>query len=109
MNIQLRITKNMKETGIEMLGMSNRANNLLKRMAMNTLGDIADKWQELKRVRGMGVGTLKEIQNAVVNFMISEMSDDELVEWFGYLVENNPAESLRPIYEGLNAKEVGAA
>lgn len=109
MNIQLRLTEKMKATDIDMVGLGNKGHNLLKRLSINTIGEVVEKWNTLGKLRGMGDITRRQIQNAIVNFMISEMSDDELVEWFGYLVENNPAESLRSIYEGLNAKEVGAA
>ena len=105
MNIQLRLTPEMKATPIEYLNYSNKSYHLLKRLDCATIEDVAKKWDKLGGFKGVGAKTVKEIHNGIVNYMLNKLSDDDLVEWFKYLIDNNTAEDVKAILDGFNAKE----
>ena len=105
MNVQLRLTDEMKKAPIEYLGYSNKAYGLLKRLECQNVGDIVEKWRTFAGYKGVGVKTVKEIHNGVVNYMITNLPDNELIEWFKNLINSNSAEDLKTILDGFNAKK----
>lgn len=108
MNIQLRLTKELKEMDIEALKLNGKASNYLRRKGYVTIEDVATNWRELGMEKGIGDGTTNAIKNAVVNLMIQCLPEDELIEWFKYLINNNSSEDLRKIIDGFNKKEAAA-
>lgn len=60
---------------IDALNLSVRSDNALKRSGIKTTTDIISKWGELNKIRGLGVGSVKEIKNAVLNYYYENMTD----------------------------------
>jgi len=110
MNVQLMFTEEMKNESIDVLVFkNNKALNAIKRFGCKTLGDVINNWDMFKQVKGIGTPTQNLIQNKVIDYMISQLSDEQLVEWFNYLLDHNDAEKLRPIIEGFTKVETEVA
>lgn len=76
---KLTIKFNGKES-TEVLNLSQRANNCLKRLKITTLEELADKINVLGSVKGTGVKTIVEIKSSLFDYALSTMTDDEVKE-----------------------------
>ena len=103
MNMQFRLTEEIKNADVHVLELGNRETHILQRRECKTVGDVVANLEKIKMTKGTGVLTMKNIVSSVVDYMIANLPDKELVEWFKYLVNNNTAEELRGIIEGLEA------
>ena len=103
MNIQIRLTEEMKKTSVDILPLEgNKALNALKRFGCITIEDALDSLDVLEKAKGIGRGTITQIQNAIVNYMICNLPENELIEWFKHLLDNNSADELRSVIEGFD-------
>ncbi len=103
MNIQIMMTEEMKKMPVDVLEFSsNKPTNAIKRFGCMTIEDVIANWDRFSHVKGLGVATQTQIQNAIVNFMIQRLPEDKLIEWFNYLIDNNSAETLREVIEGFD-------
>lgn len=101
MNIQIMTTKEMREESVDVLCLGNKATNLLKRLDCMTIEDVLKKWNDFIGYKGIGEGTVNQIKNAVINWMISQLPEDKLVKWFEYLIDYNEPQELKKIFEGF--------
>ncbi len=76
---KLTIKFNGKEK-TEVLNLSQRANNCLKRLKITTLEELADKIDMLGSAKGTGVKTIVEIKSSLFDYALSTMTDDEVKE-----------------------------
>ena len=76
---KLTIKFNGKES-TEVLNLSQRANNCLKRLKITTLEELADKIDILGSAKGTGVKTIVEIKSSLFDYALSTMTDDEVKE-----------------------------
>ena len=76
---KLTIKFNGKES-TEVLNLSQRANNCLKRLKITTLEELADKINMLGSAKGTGVKTIVEIKSSLFDYALSTMTDDEVKE-----------------------------
>lgn len=76
---KLTIKFNGKES-TEVLNLSQRANNCLKRLKITTLEELADKIDMLGSAKGTGVKTIVEIKSSLFDYALSTMTDDEVKE-----------------------------
>ena len=102
MNIQFRLTQEMKATKLEDIGLDARVTNIVNRYGFLTVEDAVTNLKKIKIFRGIGEKKMKLLVNAIVDYMIQNLPEKELIEWFKYLIENNSAEELRSIIEGFN-------
>ncbi len=109
MNIQLRLTDAIKESYIDEMNLSGKAMNYLHRKEIFHIGELVDKWYELGAEKGIGVGTINSIKNGVVNLMIRKLPEEELIQWFDYLLDNNSTEDLKKFMQGFAKTEDKAA
>lgn len=63
---------------IEILDLSPRALNALKRGKIFTLGDLMEKWDVFPRFRNVGKNTIKEVRSALFNYNIENATDEQL-------------------------------
>lgn len=63
------------DISIDVLNLSVRADNALKRASIKTTTDIISRWNDLNKIRGLGVGTVREIKNSVLNYYYENMTD----------------------------------
>lgn len=63
---------------IEALSLKTRAENVLKRNKIFTIGQLCDRWDDLFGLEGCGVNVLREIRSALFNENIARMSDKQL-------------------------------
>ncbi len=101
MNVELFVTKELRETPLEGMDFSNRSRNALMRMECKTIGDVIDQWNRLPRIRGLGSGSIKEIKNAVVEESLEYLSDRQIRDFYYGLLINNSAEELKPFLDRL--------
>lgn len=101
MNIQLRLTNEIKASLVEEMSLSGKAMNYLHRKGIFTINDLVDNLNNIGQEKGIGEGTINLIKNGMINLMIRKLPDEELIAWFDYLVSNNSAESLMSVVEGF--------
>ena len=109
MNIQLRLTDEIKASFVEEMSLSGKAMNYLHRKGIFTINDLVDNWDNIGQEKGIGEGTINLIKNGMINLMIQKLPDNELIEWFKYLIENNEPEKLKGIIEGFAEVEKAIA
>lgn len=69
---------------IEELNLSQRASNGLKRAQIMTIDAILEK--DLNAVRNLGVKSVREIKNAVLNYSYDRMSDNQKAEFWNTIL-----------------------
>lgn len=99
MRVQFRLTQEIKNTFVDDLDLHGKALNYLHRKGIYQIKDLVDNWYNIGGEKGIGVGTVSAIRNAMINLMIQKLPKDELIEWFKFLIENNEPEDLRGIIE----------
>lgn len=62
---------------VDELNLGTRAGNGLKRAKIMTIGELLDENVDLYKMRNMGVKSVKEIKNAVLNYSYDHMSDKQ--------------------------------
>ncbi len=67
---------NIFNKDIDELDLSVRARNCLKRNHIMTITDIGDHWDELHRIKNMGVKTIKEIKNKYIDYYYNSLIND---------------------------------
>ena len=92
-NIRVRIgyTRKTCETSIDELQLSVRAWNALKRSGVNTIGELIDVIQGdgLMKIRNLGRKSMVEIKTKILEHGFRDLSEQEKVSFFEFLVENN--------------------
>lgn len=92
-NIRVRIgyTRKTCETSIDELQLSVRAWNALKRSGVNTIGELIDVIQGdgLMKIRNLGRKSMVEIKTKILEQGFKDLSEQEKVNFFKYLIENN--------------------
>lgn len=84
------MTEPMKTDPVEMLGLSQRAENVLKRHHIETIAQAVDRfnditsknWKRLKPLSGCGITAAKEIKSKLFEFMLNTMTEEEQVAYF---------------------------
>lgn len=92
-NIRVKIgyTRKTCETSIDELQLSVRAWNALKRSGVNTIGELIDVIQGdgLMKIRNLGRKSMVEIKTKILEQGFRDLSEQEKVSFFEFLVENN--------------------
>lgn len=92
-NIRVRIgyTRKTCETSIDELQLSVRAWNALKRSGVNTIGELIEVIQGdgLMKIRSLGRKSMVEIKTKILEQGFKDLSEQEKVNFFKYLIENN--------------------
>lgn len=92
-NIRVKIgyTRKTCETSIDELQLSVRAWNALKRSGVNTIGELIDVIQGdgLMKIRNLGRKSMVEIKTKILEQGFKDLSEQEKVNFFKYLIENN--------------------
>ena len=109
MNIQLRLTDEIKASFVEEMNLSGKAMNYLHRKGIFTISDLVDNWDNIGQEKGIGEGTINLIKNGMINLMIQKLPDNELIKWFKYLIENNEPKELKGIIKGFAEVEKAIA
>ena len=96
-NIRVKIgyTRKTCETSIDELQLSVRAWNALKRSGVNTIGELIDVIQGdgLMKIRNLGRKSMVEIKTKILEQGFKDLSEQEKVNFFKYLIENNSLKS----------------
>ena len=96
-NIRVKIGYARKtcETSIDELQLSVRAWNALKRSGVNTIGELIDVIQGdgLMKIRNLGRKSMVEIKTKILEQGFKDLSEQEKVNFFKYLIENNSLKS----------------
>lgn len=71
-------TKEVLGEDITILNLSCRSNNGLKRHAINTIGDVINKYNDLWKVRGIGVTSVNEIKEKLETYLANIQRTDLL-------------------------------
>ena len=79
MNVKFAIPERFFGVSVDALELGNRARNALGRGHIETIEDILDRQGNLSRgIKGMGVNTVTEVMNRLINYVICNLTDDEL-------------------------------
>lgn len=94
-NIKVNVvfSKSDCDTSIDVLVLSVRSYNALRRANVSTLGDLIERLNEggLKSIRNLGVKSYSEIQTKMLVYGFSQLSEKEKYSFFYNVVENNTA------------------
>lgn len=101
MLVKFAMKKSTQNQDIEVLELSKRSSNGLKRAGIKTIGEIINKWNEIPRLRGMGTTSVKEISNKILDLAISEMNDKQLDDFKVELIKNNSGSEVKTIIENM--------
>ena len=75
MNIKVMFNGN---ENVNVLNLPARADNCLKRLKIETLGDLANNINNLHQARGTGEKTILGIKSSLFNYAIETMTEDEI-------------------------------
>lgn len=94
-NIKVNVgfSKSDCDTSIDVLVLSVRSYNALRRANVSTLGDLIERLNEggLKSIRNLGVKSYSEIQTKMLVYGFSQLSEKEKYSFFYNVVDNNTA------------------
>ena len=97
-NIRMKIAYSRKtcETSIDEMQLSVRAWNALKRAGINTIGELIDVIQDdsLMKIRNLGRKSMIEIKTKILETGFRDLSENEKIRFFEYVIENNTTVNL---------------
>lgn len=82
-------TKKLNNTDVNILPLNPRAENALKREDILTLKDLFERWEDLPKIRNLGVGTVKLIKKAVYEYYYSTLEQRARTYFWQRFVELN--------------------
>ena len=100
MIVKFAIRETTENESIDVLELSNRSANGLKRAGITKIGEVIDKWDDIPKLHGMGVTSIKDIGDKIMNLVIKEMTDEQLLNFWYLLINNNSAEDLKISIKG---------
>lgn len=84
--IKMRFLNVDRTESVDCLILTERAKNALKRSKIHTIGDLSDHLDTIAKVRGVGIGTVKDIKTRFVEHCYDRMNSDEKLEFWSYAV-----------------------
>lgn len=72
-----KITKEIFEKDIDEFNFSTRTSNGLKRSGFKKIKDILNNQNELYKIKGLGIKSIKEIKNTILNAQIEMLLKEE--------------------------------
>lgn len=68
-------------TSIDILDLSARASNGLKRSGIKTIGELIENWNRLPNLKQFGKKSLHETRSAIFNYNIEKMSEEQIIQF----------------------------
>lgn len=97
LKLPFRISEATEKKDIDILALSPRSNNALKRNHIDTIGQIMERFDDLDALRNIGTISVREIRKKTAEFLYEAMSvNDRKAFWKEFVSLNN--------IEGLLAK-----
>lgn len=97
-NIRMKIAYSRKtcDTSIDDMQLSVRAWNALKRVGVNTIGELIDVIQEdgLMKIRNLGKKSMTEIKTRILETGFRDLTETEKIRYFEYVIDNNTLKQL---------------
>ena len=72
---------------IELLDLSTRGFNCLKRKRINTIEDVGNNFHNLGRIAGIGITTVKEVKNKYLAYYYANLNTEERKDFWRDTVE----------------------
>ena len=96
LKLPFRISETTEKKDIDILILSPRSNNSLKRNHVDTIGQIVERFNDLGALRNIGTISVREIRRKTAEFLYEAMSvNNRKAFWREFLTLNN--------IEGLSA------
>lgn len=89
LNFPISYKKEFKEESIEILSLSMRAGNSLKRGNIFTIGDLVAKFDDLPKLRNCGISTVKEIKNVFLQAWYEQLEPEEVTAFWEEFIKVN--------------------
>ena len=89
---RMYVTQGMRESSIEILDLSVRSYNSLKRAGFNTVGELLDaisSGRELKEIRNCGAKSVREILEHLFLFQYNSLPADKQNDYLAEVVRMN--------------------
>ena len=99
MLIKFVMRESTKNKDVDILDLSTRSKRRLDKAKYETIGEVVENWDKLPRLSGMGENSIREIGNKILDLAVSEMTEDELWNFWFSLIQLNTCEDLRPVFE----------
>lgn len=89
-----RITTETEATEIEVLELSPRAFNALKRNKIANVGEVTDRFSNLLSLRNVGNVTIREIRNKTAAFLYDQMNATDKKNFWKEFIELNNVKGI---------------
>lgn len=88
-NGKIRFVFNVKKVRDELgvLGLNERAYNCARRKGYHNCIDILEHWDDLARMKGAGIKTIKEIRNKFLAYYYGELNEEEKKQFWRDTIE----------------------
>lgn len=100
MIVKFAIRETTENESIDVLELSNRSANGLKRAGITKIGEVIDKWDDIPGLHGVGATSIKDISDKIMDLVIKEMTDEQLLDFWYLLIKDNPVEDLKISVKG---------
>ena len=85
----INLTIDQKYEDIEVIGLSARSNNALKRNKIETVGQLSDAINKVEKMRGCGETVTREIKNSFLRWYYSEIESTKVPEFWMQFADLN--------------------
>ena len=85
----LHYPASMEEITVEELTEDNRSINALKREGIMNVKQLLEKWDDLRKLRNVGVKTKNIIKQSLMGCYYSNLNTEQRAEWLKEIVELN--------------------
>lgn len=96
LKLPFRISEATESKDIEILALSPRSNNSLKRNHIDTVGQIMERFDDLNSLRNVGAVSIKEIRRKTAEFLYESMSVNNRKFFWRKFISLNNIEGLSP-------------
>ena len=76
--------KQVLNQGIEVLELSNRCHNSLKRNAINSIGEVIEHWDRIPKIRNFGVKCKGELKGKMITYLVANDREDLIDSLLSY-------------------------
>lgn len=96
LKLPFRLSEATESRDIEILALSQRSNNSLKRNHIDTIGQIMERFDDLSTLRNVGAVSIKEIRRKTADFLYESMSVNNRKAFWREFITLNNIEGLSP-------------
>ena len=94
-NIRIKGNKEFWETPIDALDLSQRPFGALKRVRINTIEELTNRWNQLDKIQNLGIKSEREIRNKLIGYYLDVANDEKIQNFIDDLGNAKKVPSLQ--------------